>query len=94
MIVCSCNALSHDDIRDAVQRGRQVRPYGPITVGELYRALGTRPKGGTCLSHATEHAKRYDTAGGGMCCKCPGSKCWSCDHAVSEDAAQSDVVAA
>lgn len=94
MIVCSCNALSHDDIREAVLLVRKVRPYGPITVGELYRALGTRPKCGTCLSHATEHAKRYDTAGGGQCCKCPGSKCWSCDHAASERDSESDVVAA
>lgn len=93
MIVCSCNALSHDDIRKAVQLVRSVRPYGPITVGELYRALGTRPKCGTCLCHATEHAKRYDTAGGGMCCQCPGSQCWSCEHAKPEVEAD-DVVAA
>lgn len=92
MIVCSCNALSDGDIREAVDRVRAVRPYGPITVGELYRALGVRPKCGTCLCHATEHAKRHDTAGDGQCCQCPGSRCWSCDHAAAKPG--SDVVAA
>ncbi|MDQ0313569.1 (2Fe-2S)-binding protein [Amorphus orientalis] len=94
MIVCSCNALSHHDIREAVSRVRAVRPVGPITVGQLYRALGKRPKCGNCLSHATEHARLHDTAGGGECCKCPGARCWSCERVEAADILDVDGAAA
>lgn len=94
MIVCSCNALSHDDIREAVSLLRAVRPVGPITVGELYRVLGKRPKCGNCLTHATEHARRHDTAGEGHCCQCPGSRCGACHHSDAAEADDLAVVAA
>lgn len=86
MIVCSCNALTHHDIREAVGRLRAVRPTGPITAGELYRVLGKRPRCGNCLSHATEHARAHDVAGDGQCCQCPGSRCWACHHNEADPA--------
>ena len=42
MIVCSCNVLSDQDIRSAVEAG------APRSTSQVYGCLGCRPKCGRC----------------------------------------------
>lgn len=50
MIVCSCNVLTKARVIAAAEAMTQVEPGRPITAGRIFRALGTRPQCGTCLS--------------------------------------------
>ncbi|RVT84104.1 (2Fe-2S)-binding protein [Rhodobacteraceae bacterium CCMM004] len=50
MIVCHCRGLSDDDIHQAIDWMRAADPTGLITAGRVYRALGTRPDCGGCIS--------------------------------------------
>ncbi|OYY91503.1 MAG: (2Fe-2S)-binding protein [Sphingomonas sp. 28-66-16] len=45
MVVCVCNALREQDVRDAARRGA-------TTACAAYRALGSKPKCGQCLTYA------------------------------------------
>lgn len=44
MIICSCNVLSDDDVRNATQS-----PAAPRTAGQVYSCLGCRPQCGRCV---------------------------------------------
>ncbi len=47
MLVCICNAISEDELRDIARQG--------ISEPEAaYAALGKRPNCGTCLDHADD----------------------------------------
>lgn len=60
MIVCSCNVVSHEEIEAAVEELVAGDPDVVLTPGRVYRAIGVRPKCGTCLQHAVKlmHAHR------------------------------------
>jgi bacterioferritin-associated ferredoxin len=60
MIVCSCNVVSSREIEAAVEELVASDPDVVLTPGMIYRAIGVRPKCGTCLSHVVElmHAHR------------------------------------
>jgi bacterioferritin-associated ferredoxin len=60
MIVCSCNVVSHREIEAAVESLVEADPDVVLTPGMVYRAIGVRPKCGTCLEHVVEliHAHR------------------------------------
>lgn len=49
MIVCHCNAISDEDIRNAVDWMRAADAEALITPRKVYRALGKRPDCGGCL---------------------------------------------
>lgn len=61
MIVCSCNFITDRDIRAAIEGLRQSDPFGVITPGLIYRALGQRPVCGSCLPLVTKLMLLYDT---------------------------------
>lgn len=60
MIVCSCNVVSHREIEAAVESLVEADPDVVLTPGMVYRAIGVRPKCGTCLEHVVKliHAHR------------------------------------
>lgn len=60
MIVCSCNAVSSAEIEAVVEELIARDPDVVLTPGMVYRAIGVRPKCGTCLRHVVElmHAHR------------------------------------
>lgn len=60
MIVCSCNVVSSAEIEAAVEELVAGDPDVVLTPGMIYRAIGVRPKCGTCLRHVVElmHAHR------------------------------------
>ncbi len=45
MVVCICNAIRENEVRDAVRKGASC-PY------TAYQSLGRRPKCGQCLPYA------------------------------------------
>lgn len=55
MYVCICNALSEGRVREVVANGCE-------TVGEVYRACGTRPQCGKCSCTIADmlRAHRHD----------------------------------
>jgi bacterioferritin-associated ferredoxin len=61
MIVCSCNVLSADQVRDAVATG------APQTPGQVYGCLGCSPQCGRC---ARSIRKIMDEALCGAGCGC------------------------
>jgi bacterioferritin-associated ferredoxin len=60
MIVCSCNVVSHREIEAVVEALVEGDPDVVLTPGMVYRAIGVRPKCGTCLQHVVRlmHAHR------------------------------------
>ncbi|MBZ0229504.1 MAG: (2Fe-2S)-binding protein [Bauldia sp.] len=50
MIVCSCNVLTEARVIAAAEALGTAEPARPVTAGRIFRALGTRPQCGTCLS--------------------------------------------
>jgi bacterioferritin-associated ferredoxin len=50
MINCSCNVLTKARILAAARELAALEPDRPITPGRLFRALGARPRCGTCFS--------------------------------------------
>lgn len=60
MIVCSCNVVSSQEIEAVVEELVAGDPDVVLTPGMIYRAIGVRPKCGTCLKHVVElmHAHR------------------------------------
>lgn len=60
MIVCSCNVVSHEEIESAVEELVSGDGDVVLTPGMIYRAIGVRPKCGTCLQHVVKlmHAHR------------------------------------
>jgi len=60
MIVCSCNIVTHAEIEAVVEELVAADPEVVLTPGMIYRAIGVRPKCGTCLRHVVElmHAHR------------------------------------
>ena len=60
MIVCSCNVVSDREIQAVVEELVCVDPDVVLTPGMVYRAIGIRPKCGTCLPHVVKlvHAHR------------------------------------
>lgn len=60
MIVCSCNVVSSAEIEAAVEELVAGDADVVLTPGMIYRAIGVRPKCGTCLRHVVElmHAHR------------------------------------
>jgi bacterioferritin-associated ferredoxin len=48
MIVCSCNAIREDELREAVRRS------GASTADAAYRALGCEFECGSCADYAQE----------------------------------------
>lgn len=62
MIVCSCNVVSHREIEAAVEELVAGDAEVVLTPGMVYRAIGVRPKCGTCLRHVVKliHAHRAE----------------------------------
>lgn len=60
MIVCSCNVVSDREIHAVVEELICLDPDVVLTPGMVYRAIGIRPKCGTCLPHVVRlvHAHR------------------------------------
>jgi len=60
MIVCSCNIISSREIESAVEELVATDADVVLTPGMVFRAIGCRPKCGTCLQHVVElmHAHR------------------------------------
>jgi bacterioferritin-associated ferredoxin len=60
MIVCSCNVVSSLEIDAAVEQLVAGDKDVVLTPGMVYRAIGVRPKCGTCMRHVAEliHAHR------------------------------------
>lgn len=54
MIVCSCNVVSSAEIEAAVEELLAGDADVVLTPGMIYRAIGVRPKCGTCLRHVVE----------------------------------------
>lgn len=63
MIICHCNSLSDNDIRNAVNWMRAADPSTIITPGKVYRALGKRPDCGGCLPVFLDTMHSCDTIG-------------------------------
>ena len=49
MIICSCNVISHREIEAAVEELVASDANVVVTPGMVYRAMGRRPKCGTCF---------------------------------------------
>lgn len=54
MIVCSCNLITRDDLRHAVDSIRAAAPDAELNAMMIYKALGKRPRCGNCLELADE----------------------------------------
>lgn len=64
MYVCVCNALNERAVRDAVNRGA-------TTPGQVYRALGVKPRCGKCADMISGMAPpKHSGAGCTGCGKC------------------------
>jgi bacterioferritin-associated ferredoxin len=66
MIVCSCNVLSADQVRDAVAT------VAPRTPGQIYGCLGCSPQCGRCVR--TIRQIMDEAAGGAGCGDCPQAR--------------------
>lgn len=49
MILCSCNVLTQARIEKAALALAAADPGMPVTPGRIFRALGVRPRCGTCF---------------------------------------------
>lgn len=65
MIVCSCNVVSNHEINAAVEELVAADSDVVLTPGMVYRAIGVRPKCGTCMRHVADliHAHRQSLEG-------------------------------
>ncbi len=77
MIVCSCNVITHREIREAIDRLRTMSPDSVLTPGLVYRSLGYRPRCGGCLSHVVQiiHGLPPEEAAGAQPCCCQAGEC-------------------
>ena len=50
MIICSCNVLTRARVLATAESLAADDPMRPLTPGRLFRALGARPRCGTCFS--------------------------------------------
>jgi bacterioferritin-associated ferredoxin len=50
MIVCHCNVISCQNIRDAVGEMREVDPFCIVTPGKVFKAHGCKANCGGCMS--------------------------------------------
>ena len=53
MFVCSCNVITAAEIKRAISDLREADPMRVLTPGLIYRAIGHRPKCGSCLPHVS-----------------------------------------
>lgn len=60
MIICHCNTISDNDIRNAIDWMRAADPDTIITPGKVYRALGKRADCGGCLPVFIEAMQQCD----------------------------------
>lgn len=60
MMICHCMAITHGDIRRAVDWMRAADPDTIITPGKVYRALGKRADCGGCLPRFVDTLKGCD----------------------------------
>ena len=67
MIICSCNLITCDDIKRAVESIQAVSPGASLSAAQIYKALGKRPRCGNCLSLADEHVCALSRSG--ECCR-------------------------
>jgi bacterioferritin-associated ferredoxin len=87
MIVCSCNRISDAEIDRTIDELMVDDPLRVVTPGEVYRALGKRPRCGTCLSLAAQLAhKRSACLRGCHQCTCKHSHTNRAQDLVSERA--------
>ena len=49
MIVCVCNALNENTVREAAQKAE-----GKVSIWKLYESLDAKPQCGKCLCHARD----------------------------------------
>lgn len=85
MIVCSCNRITDAEIDRTIDDLMIEDPVRVITPGEVYRALGKRPRCGTCLSLAAQLAhKRAACLRGCYRCTCKNSHATSAKNIVNE----------
>lgn len=61
MILCSCNRITCRDLEHAVDSLIQDNPSASITIGQVYRSLGKRPKCGSCLANTNKHVRSRAT---------------------------------
>lgn len=54
MIVCSCNVIASSEIEAAVEELIASDKDVVLTPGMVYRAIGCRPKCGSCLNHVVK----------------------------------------
>lgn len=54
MIVCSCNLIVHREIEATADRLYKAEPGRKLTPGQVYRALGKRPRCSCCLALANK----------------------------------------
>lgn len=62
MIVCSCNVITRASIERAVEQLGGAPEPGIVTPGCVYRALGHRPRCGTCLSTVSQLIQSNENA--------------------------------
>ncbi|MBI1868008.1 MAG: (2Fe-2S)-binding protein [Methylocystis sp.] len=69
MIVCSCNVVSDDDVRDCL--GAETER---VSVGAVFRTMGHEPKCGRCARNISgivdEHVAVARCSGNGDCDNC------------------------
>ncbi|WP_137392009.1 (2Fe-2S)-binding protein [Rhodoligotrophos defluvii] len=63
MYVCSCNVITSLEIKRAIAELRTADPMRVLTPGLIYRAIGYRPKCGSCLPHVSKLIAAADELG-------------------------------
>ena len=79
MIICSCNVLSDDEVRNAVAAS----DLPPRTAGEVYGCLGCSPQCGRCARTIKRIMDEALNACATLCAACPIS---SAQQSESADA--------
>lgn len=59
MIICQCNTISEQDIRDAVDRLLAEMPQRVVTPGLVYRSLGKRGRCCGCFPYVIDIVGRH-----------------------------------
>ena len=59
MIICSCNVISHREIEAVVEELVASDANVVVTPGMVYRAMGHRPKCGTCFQNVVDRIYEY-----------------------------------
>lgn len=55
MIVCQCNVITSQQIREAVGQLMELDEFRVVTPGEVFRSCGQRPQCGACMPHLVRH---------------------------------------